>query len=142
MSHRLGLALGALTTSEQISLETSSTRVHAVLDEVQQRMNIALSQGIDVGASIQDVYDAIRSGLNRLVGRVERLDSTADIAAWEAELLALAGGADQLNADVQASIAEATSSGKVQIGLWVGAAVLGSIGLVLGVRWYSKRRRR
>lgn len=136
-----GYALGALTTSEQISLESRTARLHGVLDQVHQRISVARSQGLDIG-TLPDAYDELRSSVNRLIERVTVLDTSSDVEEWETELIRLTGAVDQLNAAVQAQASSLAMSGKVQIGLWTGAAVLGAIGLVLGVRWYAKRQRR
>lgn len=136
--------LGAIDAAQQSVLLSNAETLWGFLDALGARVNDAAAAGVDdqVLAALRTERDTLRADLQRLSDRIEVLNTQADIGAWEAAYNEVRARAVQLLADVQRLLGEERSAQLRRVGLWVGGATLGTVGLVLLVRWYARRRRR
>lgn len=136
-----GFALGNIPTTDQQEMLSTLELGFSDLDALAIMLNEARAAGIDV-TPYQVRRDELRAALTRLSDRVGLLESSDDIAAWTGERIRLLDEVSVLREGARAFIRQQHASSKVNIGIWVGAGVLGAVGTILLVRWYGKKRRR
>lgn len=134
-------SLGAIPSSEQNDMVRTLEPSYMQLDTVLVWLNQARDEGFDTTGWL-DIRSGLQASLDRLQARVNDLETAEDVHAWNAERNRISAGASQLVLDVEAGITQLRSGSKMNVGIWVGAAVLGAVGTVLLVRWYGKKRRR
>jgi len=136
--------LSGIPTDAANTLILSTRGAHSILDGIVRRVNDAAGAGIEPALTAAWVAerDLLADELALLEEGVDDLESEAAIPQWRLQLEALMMRATELDAQVQSTVGSLWGTERWSIGLWTTAAVLGTVGAVLGIRWYGKRRKR
>jgi hypothetical protein len=132
-----------ITNTYQEQLLGRVNDLFAVLDEITALLNQAAQSNIvdpQQQADWISRMDEVSSGSQRLSDRVSTLDDST-LQAWQDELTRLSDLAGNLRNEVASATAAATGSKVMTVAIWTGVSVFGAIGLLLGVRWWTKRRK-
>jgi hypothetical protein len=144
MNRSRGIAgLGALAVDAVQTLRVSADALYEVLDNIATKINAnAASGALEAGAvgELQATRDALREMLDTHVALLETIEHNA-IEGWNTGLRQLEQDVIALNQSVDRSAVAAPVERGWGMGIWIGAAVIGAVGLGFTIRYFSRRRR-
>lgn len=131
----LGAGLGRAATAAEIAEAGRN------LDELARAINVAADLGFDAGEI--GAWRTTHASISAVLAEAATmLGADPDLAATEAVVAGLAAEARELLLLIQRAVPAVARARLTSVALWTGFGVLATVGVVLGVAYYSRKKRR
>lgn len=135
--------LGLIPSGDRAALLHNIEPLFAALDSISSRINDLAQLGApsEVIIGFRAERDELRASAQRLADRVDALETGDEVTIWQGAHGDLRARAVALDHRVVAAMRERHHGSLWRVGLWTGGAVLGTVGLVVLVRYLGRKRR-